>query len=68
VTALFRNAGAWHVFVDEDGVARLRTVEAGQRSGLDVLVTSGLEAGEQVVVNPPEALDDGMRIEALGGQ
>jgi HlyD family secretion protein len=68
VTALFRNAGTWHVFVDEDGVARLRTVEAGQRSGLEVLVTSGLEAGEQVVVNPPEALADGMRIEALGGQ
>lgn len=67
VTALFRNAGAWHVFVDEGGVARLRTVEAGQRAGLEVLVTSGLAAGEAVVVNPPEALEDGMRIEALRG-
>jgi HlyD family secretion protein len=62
VTALFRHQGQWHVFVVEAGVARQRRVEVGQRAGLAVQITTGLVAQERVIVNPPEALEDGMRV------
>lgn len=62
VTALFRQAGAWQIFVVEAGVARQREVRIGQRAGLAVEVTEGLAAGEVIVANPPEALAAGVRV------
>jgi HlyD family secretion protein len=64
VTALFRNAGAWQVFVVSDGVARVREVEVGARAALETLVTGGLAPGDVVIVNPPEKLADGARVAA----
>ncbi len=51
------------VFVATQGEARLRLVKVGRWSGTDVEVLSGLENGEQVVINPSAQLTDGQRVE-----
>jgi HlyD family secretion protein len=61
-SSLFRRGDRWAVFVVEDGRARVRTVELGQRNGLEAQVLSGLEAGERVVVHPADTLEDGGRV------
>nr|WP_242464647.1 HlyD family efflux transporter periplasmic adaptor subunit [Halorhodospira abdelmalekii] len=61
-SALFRKGEQWGVFVIEEGRARLRSVEIGQRGARLAAVVSGLEAGEQVVVHPPRELSDGDRV------
>lgn len=64
LTALFRHADGWAVFVADAGRARLRPVVMGHRAGLQVEIVNGLAPGEQVVVNPSERLEDGTRIAA----
>lgn len=51
------------VFVAENGVARLRWVQLGQRSGELVQVLSGVKEGEAVVNPVPAALRDGSPVE-----
>jgi RND family efflux transporter MFP subunit len=64
-TALRRSAvGSDEVVVCEGGVAKVRTVTIGQRGDAVVEITSGLKAGEQIVVDHVLGLDDG---QALGG-
>jgi RND family efflux transporter MFP subunit len=63
-TALRRSAvGSDEVVVCEGGVAKVRTVTIGQRGDAVVEITSGLKAGEQIVVDHVLGLDDG---QALG--
>lgn len=62
-SALFRRDGDWAVFVVEDGRARFRPVQLGPGSGLRTEVIAGLAAGDQVVVHPADAIDDGVRVE-----
>lgn len=66
VTALFREKQGWAVFVAADGVARLRLVQVGQRSGLRAQIEAGLEAGERVVVSPGDRVKDGVGLVARG--
>jgi len=66
LTALFRRDDGWTVFVNEGGVARLRSVAVGHRSGLEVEVREGLAPGEQVIVDPSERIEDGPRVRARG--
>ena len=61
-SSLFRRGESWAVFVVEDGRARLRTVAVGQRNGLQAQVREGLQPGEQVIVHPADALEDGGRV------
>jgi HlyD family secretion protein len=67
VTALYRDGPAWYVFAVEDGRAGRRAVVPGRRSGLRVQVLDGLEAGDLVVTNPPDSLEDGVRVARRGG-
>lgn len=62
-SALFRHGDQWAVYVDDGGRARLRIVDVGERGGLEAQVTKGLQAGERVVLHPPDTLTDGTRIE-----
>jgi len=62
LTALFRDGEDWALFVNEDGRARLRRVQTGQRNGIVAEIRSGLEAGEQVVAYPSDRVADGVRI------
>lgn len=61
-SALFRQGDKWAVFAAEDGRARVRQVEVGQRSALEAQILNGLKAGEQVVRHPSNTMEDGTRI------
>jgi HlyD family secretion protein len=67
LTALFRTADGDAVFVDDDGVARLRQVRTGRRAGITVQVLEGLQAGERVVLSPGDRIEDGVLIAARSG-
>ena len=54
--------GGMAAFVVENGQARLVTVEIGARNATDAWVRKGLSAGAAVVVYPPPAMKDGLRV------
>ena len=64
--ALVRIDGADAVLVVERGVARVRPVELGAREAGRAAVLSGLQEGEQVILDPPGSLDDGARVRVEG--
>ena len=66
VGALHRMGEHWAVFTVEDGVAREHKVTIGRRSGLEVEVLEGLEAGTEVVVHPPDSIKDGVEVAPRG--
>jgi RND family efflux transporter MFP subunit len=53
------------VFVVEDQRARLRLVRTGGRTPDRVTLLSGVQAGEMVVLDPPNTLRDGQRLEIV---
>ena len=63
LSALFRDSEGWNCYVVEGGVARRRPVELGQRNDFEVQITSGVEAGEQVVLHPSDRISDGAAVE-----
>ena len=63
VSALFRNGDVWSLFVVEDGRARLRQVEVGQRTPRAVEIKSGVEADDEVIVHPANDITEGTRVE-----
>ena len=62
VGALFRRGDDWAVFVADGGQARLQTVQLGQRNNTEAQITGGLEAGQSIVLHPPDTLEDGTAI------
>jgi HlyD family secretion protein len=62
LSALFRCASAWCVFVVEGNRARRREVQVGHFSSSAVEILSGLRAGERVVKHPPNELAEGARV------
>lgn len=64
-SALFRERGAWHAFVVEDGRVREREVEVIGHGPLQAAVGGGLGEGESVVVYPGEAITDDLRVDAV---
>lgn len=62
--ALTQSTNGWSVYVDEDGVATLRTVQVGVAMGDRFEVLSGLNEGEFVVVRGNERLFPGQPIQA----
>ncbi len=65
-SALFRHRDGWATFVVEDDVAHLREVEIGRRSGLRAEISSGLSAGEIVIVHPDDSIEDGSAVDIVG--
>jgi multidrug efflux pump subunit AcrA (membrane-fusion protein) len=61
--AIATGSGDPHVFVVEDGEARLQRVETGTQIG-DQIEVRGLAAGTRVVIRPPPGLADGRAITA----
>lgn len=55
------------VFVAESGRARLRPVLVGARNGALAWVRQGLAAGASVIVYPPAAVADGVRVKERRG-
>jgi len=62
-SALFRHGDGWAVFVVEDGRARRRTVEIGQRSGLTAQIVAGLSETEVVITHPSDTVEEGTRVQ-----
>lgn len=60
--ALFRRGDDWAVYVVEDGTARLRTVDLGQRNDVAAEVIGGLEIGDRVIVHPSDTIEDGFGV------
>jgi HlyD family secretion protein len=63
-SALFRSENDWAVFVNDDGKARKRLVEIGQRNGFTAEIHSGIRENEKVIVHPDEAVSDETRIKS----
>jgi HlyD family secretion protein len=61
-SALFRSGKEWSVFVEENGKARRRAVDVGQRTGLTAQVLSGLKENEIVVAYPDDTISNGAKI------
>lgn len=62
LAALFRRGESWGVFVIEDGVARERRIEIGERNPAYAEVHSGLKEGEHIVLHPSDQVSDGARV------
>jgi HlyD family secretion protein len=57
--ALFREGGTWKTFVLRDGKARAVAVDAGKSDGRFTEVRAGLQAGDEVLLHPPDKVADG---------
>jgi HlyD family secretion protein len=60
--ALFRLEGKWAVFVIENDLARIRSLQIGRRNALSAEVIDGLQAGENVIVYPSDLVADGVKV------
>jgi HlyD family secretion protein len=67
VSALFRYAGEWAVYVVDDGVARRTSVRVGRDNGRSAEILSGVEPGATIILYPGEQLEDGARVTARDG-
>ena len=61
-SGLFRSGEEWAVFVEDNGKARQRTLEVGQRNGLTAEIISGLREKERVVAYPDDSIKNGTPI------
>lgn len=65
-SALFRMGEGWAVYRLEDGRARRTSVKLGRRSAVAAQVLEGLQAGQTVIVQPDDRIQDGTRIKPGG--
>ncbi len=65
-SALFRMGEGWAVYRLADGRARRTPVKLGMRSATAAQVLEGLEAGQTVIVQPDDRIEDGTRIKPGG--
>jgi membrane fusion protein (multidrug efflux system) len=63
-SALLADQQGVYVFVVEDGKATVRRVKTGGALGADVVVESGLKAGDQVIAEGIESLRPGAPVTA----
>ncbi len=63
-SAIFRRVGAWHTFVIDSGVARLRQLELGQRGTELAEILDGVQEQAQVILFPSDLIEDGVRVES----
>ncbi len=62
LSALFRRGADLHVFVIEQGFARERPVEIGQRTAMEAELLKGLAEGVEVIVHPSNQVADGVKV------
>lgn len=63
ISALFRSAGSWAVFVAEADRAQLRVIEIGEMNATMAQVLDGLQQGDAVILFPSDQLEDGRKIQ-----
>ncbi len=59
---LFRTEGARVAVVGADGKVQLRPLNIGRDYGTTLEVLGGLDASEQIIINPPDSLEDGQQV------
>ena len=64
-TALFRTGDDWAVFVVRDGKAQLHRVIVGRSDDTKSAIERGLNAGDEIVIQPSDALRDRSRVAPL---
>jgi HlyD family secretion protein len=62
MSALFRDADGWAVFVISNGRADWRSVSVGHTNRSFAEILSGLEEGNRVVIHPPRQLERGAKV------
>lgn len=62
LAALFRRGDSWATFVVEDGFARERKLEIGERNAAVAQILSGLEPGERVILHPSDKVSAGVAV------
>ncbi len=67
ISALFRDAGIWSVFVMRNGKAGLVRVKVGRMNDERAQILEGLEPGNSVILHPSEKIEDGTRIRLRKG-
>jgi membrane fusion protein (multidrug efflux system) len=60
--AITEQMGEFFVFVSQDTIAKQRKVKLGPRVGTDVVILSGVDAGEKIVTDGFQRLRDGGKI------
>lgn len=65
--ALFRVGDAWHAFVVRDGRVERRELQLVRRSGRTAAVSSGIAAGERLIVYPSDRIAEGVRVAVTRG-
>jgi RND family efflux transporter MFP subunit len=63
---MFRQQGMAVGVVDAQGRAHLRYVTLGHDLGTSVEIAAGLSAGDRVINNPPDSLEDGEKVRVAG--
>ncbi len=64
-SSLFRYNNGWAVFVLDNGRAKRREVQVGQRNGIIAQIVNGVLDNETVINHPNDKVDDGKRIKVL---
>jgi RND family efflux transporter MFP subunit len=61
-TILFRDTGIQIATVDPANAVKLKTVTEGRDFGQTIEILDGLEPGDRVIVNPPDSIEDGLKV------
>jgi len=64
-TALFRVGESWAVFVVRDGRAHVQRVTVGKSDDTRTVIERDLQDGDEIVIQPSDALRDGGRVASL---
>jgi len=57
--ALFREGNMWKTYLFKNNTATLTPVEAGHSDGRFTEILSGLSAGDELLLHPPDTVKDG---------
>ncbi len=62
LSAIFQRDGQWFTYQNQGGFAQEVAIELGRRDGRHAEVLRGIEAGDEVVMHPPDMVSDGAEI------
>jgi RND family efflux transporter MFP subunit len=62
-TMLFREEGPRVGVVGQDGIVHLRPITIGRDFGSTLEILGGVDAGEQIIINPSDSLEEGQKVQ-----
>ena len=60
-TVLFRGGGLEVAAVENHSTIKIKRINQGRDFGTTVEVLTGVDPNDEIVINPPDSIDDGMR-------